>query len=74
MTTKVTKADLTAQLEWQRNKSSQLEKENQVLRQTIQQRIDTAMIDSRIKLANALGQMVHAQAEAIKFIIGKEVM
>jgi hypothetical protein len=38
------------------------------------ERVDTAMLQERIKLANALGQMMHTVTEAVKYVIGKEVL
>ena len=52
----------------------QAQRERDEARKALSVRVDTAMIDARIGLANALGQMGHSISEAIKFVIGKEVM
>lgn len=44
------------------------------LRRQLAERVDTAMMQERIKLANALGQLMHTSCEAVKYVIGKEVM
>jgi hypothetical protein len=44
------------------------------LKQANAARVDTSMIDSRIKLANALGQMIQATTDAVKFVIAKETL
>lgn len=74
---RVLKHLLEAETLWRKDLMVRIEalnKENFELKKAQQQRIDTSMIDARTKLANALGQMCYAQAEAIKFIIGKEVL
>ena len=51
-----------------------LRTENNDLRKKFQQHVDTSMIEQRVKLANALGQMMHTVTDAVKFVIAKEVM
>ena len=41
---------------------------------TAQARIDTAMMDSRIRLASALGQMTDALSHAIVTVIAKKTL
>ena len=49
-------------------------KEKEELRRKLVERVDTTMLQERIRLANALGQMINSVTEAVKFVIGKEVM
>lgn len=39
-----------------------------------QERLDTQMLDARIKLASNLGQLVEAVSKAVTYVIGKEVL
>ena len=51
---------------------NRLEAENTALRRQALIRIDQTMIEQRIKLAAAVGQLVEASSKAIMFIIAKE--
>ena len=51
-----------------------LREENVKLRHQGSECLDTQMLDARVRLANALGQMMQTVTEATKFVIGKEVL
>ena len=47
--------------------------ENHELRKKLDARVDTAMMEQRVKLANGLGQMMNTVCDATRVIIGKEI-
>jgi cellulose biosynthesis protein BcsQ len=59
--------DLQSREFTQRARAEELERQRMV-------RVDTTMIQERIKLANALGQMIEATSKAVMFIIAKEAV
>lgn len=44
------------------------------LRAKMQERIDQSMIESRIKLAEAVAKLIGASTEAVKWIVAKEAL
>lgn len=50
------------------------ERENTELKQKLQQRVDTTMLEERRKLASVIGQTLEAFARMIHVVVGKEVM
>lgn len=48
--------------------------ERQALEAKLRERVDQSMIESRIKLANALGQMIEAVTRAVVVVVAKETM
>ena len=50
-----------------------IRKENYDLHEKLKARVDTTMIEQRIKLASNLGQMMNCVCDATRVIIGKEI-
>ena len=44
------------------------------LRREAGQRLDTSMLNERIRLASSIGQMMDTVCQTVKYVIGKEVM
>ncbi len=44
------------------------------LRAQLKERVDTTMIQERIRLASSIGQMMDTVCQTVKYVIGKEVM
>lgn len=55
-------------LEWVREQATVAH-----LNKKVAERLDTAMLAERIKLANAVGQMMTVVTDAVRVIIGKEM-
>lgn len=53
---------------------TELQDENRELRNKLQARLDTSMLDQRIRLANSLGQMIEATSKAVMYIVAKETI
>jgi hypothetical protein len=71
---KITKAQLIEDNRDLRKLLEASHKQTELWRTKAEQRLDTQMLDARIKLASQLGQMIEATSKAIAYIVGKEVM
>lgn len=58
----------------QRNLIHEYRRENESLKEKINTRLDTTMMQQRIQLASNLGQMIEATSKAVMFIIAKEAI
>lgn len=57
-----------------RQEMAKLLSTNKVLHQQLQQKVDQSMIESRIKLASTLGQLIEAVTRTVNFVVAKEVL
>lgn len=57
-----------------RTNEQRLNIKNKELEQRLQARLDTSMLDQRIRLANSLGQMIEATSKAVMYIVAKETI
>jgi hypothetical protein len=71
---KMTKAQLIAENAYLRTALNNQSEQTKVWKKKYDERLNTQMLDARIKLANSLGQMIEATSKAVVFVIGKEVM
>lgn len=71
---KLTKAELIAENNRLFNLYQEQRKLTDEWQKKYNSRLDIQMLETRVKLASSVGQLVEATSKAVMFIVGKEVM